>query len=107
MEAYAVRRAGWQRDRFEVIGPISRQTALRVYHPRGWTAGNTFTPLQDIVFRGDERGCRELAQQLASSLALQNQERDAASKRHQARVSKLIAEALKATGQSSESEGVK
>lgn len=83
------------------VGPISKQTAQRIYHPDKWGQGReAFTYLDAVLFRGDEQSCSLLAERLKSSLALSEEERKASVARHQERVAKHIAAALaKAQGQ--------
>lgn len=81
------------------VGPISKQTAQRIYHPSKW--GGTqecFTDLGAVLFRGPQQVCQRLAEQIVSSKALAEQERRAAYGRHEDRTSRLIGVAAKTGG---------
>ncbi len=76
------------------LGPVSKVTAKRCYHPDRWAGGReAFTDAEDIVLTADEPKARLVAEKLKSSRALRDQERDAASARHTSRRDRIVAEA--------------
>lgn len=90
---WAVVRMGYREAR--AVGPVTKQTALRLYYVSPWGVNRSaFTDLSGVRYRGSEAACKALAEQLMSSRALADEERNACSQRHEARAERLIAAAL-------------
>lgn len=94
---WAVIRASY--PSFAAVGPISKQTSQRIYHPDKWGHGReAFTDLSAVLYRGAEDGCKVLAERLMSSRALADQEQRASGQRHADRVENLVSAALAKAG---------
>lgn len=83
---------------YAAVGPISKQTPLRIYYPKKYGRGDEFTDLGATVYRGAQEDCEKLAAQLLSSRSLAEEERRQSYVRHREREAKLIAEAPSQAG---------
>ncbi len=96
---FIVRSGGWKAA--EVAGPISKITALRVYHPSTYRMKREeFTDLRAVLFAGAEDTAKWLCEQIVSSRALAVQETAGANRRHESRVQTAIEKALSAATES-------
>lgn len=76
-----------------VVGPISKVTAQRAFHPCPWGgARESRSDIADILYSGDEKTTRDLAAKVKSSKEARDLEQKESSERHQDRVSAMLAQ---------------
>ena len=76
---------------FKLLGPVSRKTKLRVYHPAAWGKDReAYSDASSVLAAGSGEAMKLLHERLTSSLALCDLERRSALARHRDRVAKLL-----------------
>lgn len=89
---FAVIRGSW--SDYAVVGPVSKVTAQRLYHPDKYGGQReTFSDLSTVLLVTDQASCRALQEKLTSSKALSKEEVMAANARHAKREADLIEKA--------------
>lgn len=76
-----------------VLGPISKVTAQRAFHPDMWGgARESRSDIEDMLYCGDEKTARDLAAKVKSSKEARDMEIKEAGERHRDRVSAMLSQ---------------
>lgn len=76
-----------------VVGPISKVTAQKAFHPDPWGGPReSRSDIADMLYSGDEKTAVELAAKVKSSKEARDLEQKESSERHRDRVSAMLAQ---------------